>query len=163
MTSTDETCRWLTDELGLDAAINYRAPGGVEAGISEHCPNGVDVFFDNVGGKTLETVLDHLNIGARVVMSGAVSSYNATEPVPGPYNMFKIITQRATMKGFMVTDYVEQYPQALETMLDWLISGRIVNAEEVIEGIENTPRAWCRMFEGGNRGKLVVRLEGGKG
>ncbi len=160
MTSTDEKCRWLADELGIDAAINYRADGGLEAGIAEHCPNGVDVYFDNVGGRTLETVIGHLNERARVVLSGALATYNTTEPVPGPYNMFNLITQRATMAGFMVTDYVEQYPEAMEQLTAWLKSGALKNIEDVSVGIESTGPAFCKMFAGGNRGKLVVRLEG---
>jgi NADPH-dependent curcumin reductase CurA len=158
-TSTDEKCRWLVEELGLDAAINYRAAGGVAAGIARHCPNGVDVYFDNVGGSTLDTVLLHLNLGARVVLSGALAAYNASEPVPGPLNLFKLVTQRALMKGFMVTDYVAEYPAAIAEMTEWLKAGRLKNAEEVVEGIENTGAAFCRMFAGGNRGKLLVRLE----
>lgn len=163
MTSTDEKCRWLVEQLGLDAAINYRRDGGLEAGIREHCPDGIDVYFDNVGGQALDTVLAHLRIGARVVMSGALSNYNSTEPSPGPYNMFKIITQRATMQGFMVTDYVDQYPAAIEQLATWIQEGELKGVEEVVDGIENTPRAWCRMFQGGNRGKLVVRLADGEG
>jgi NADPH-dependent curcumin reductase CurA len=159
LTSTDDKCRWLVDELGLDAAINYRAPGGLEAGLARHCPDGVDVYFDNVGGPTLDTMLAHLRIGARVVMSGALAGYNASEPLPGPYNMFKIITQRATMKGFMVTDYVAEYPTAIQQLTAWLKEGRLKNAEEVVEGVENTGAAFCRMFAGGTRGKLVVRVD----
>ena len=158
MSSTDEKCKWLVDDLGLDAAINYRADGGVEAGIKRHCPEGVDVYFDNVGGETLDIVLAHLREKARVVLSGALSTYNSSEPAPGPYNMFKLITQRATMKGFMVTDYVEEYPAALAELTTWLKAGKLKNAEEVAVGIENTGPAFCRMFAGGNRGKLVVRL-----
>jgi len=159
LTSTDEKCRWLIDSVGVDAAINYRAEGGLEAGLVEHCPDGVDVFFDNVGGKTLDAVLAHLSERARVVLSGALSTYNSSEPVPGPYNMFKLITQRALMQGFMVTDYVEEYPAALAEMAGWLKSGELRNLEDVVVGIENTGPAFCRMFQGGNRGKLVVRLE----
>lgn len=157
--STDEKCRWLVEELGLDAAINYRASGGVAAGIARHCPNGIDVYFDNVGGETLDTVLLHLNVGARVVLSGALAAYNASEPVPGPVNLFKLITQRASMQGFMVTDHVGEYPAAIAEMTAWLKDGRLKNAEEVVDGIENTGAAFCRMFAGGNRGKLLVRLE----
>lgn len=160
MTSTEDKCRWLVDDLGLDGAINYRAEGGLEAGLDETCPDGVDVYFDNVGGKTLETVIGRLNVGARIVLSGALSTYNTTEPVAGPYNMFNLITQRATMAGFMVTDYVEQYPAALEELAGWLKEGRLQNVEDVAVGIENTGPAFCKMFAGGNRGKLVVRLTG---
>ncbi len=160
LTSTDEKCRWLVDELGLDAAINYRHPGGLEAGLARHCPDGVDVYFDNVGGRTLDTVLAHLRVGARVVLCGALAAYNEPEPLPGPYNMFKIITQRATVKGFMVTDYVAEYPAAIQQLTTWLKEGRLKNAEEVVLGVENTGAAFCRMFAGGNRGKLVVRVDG---
>ena len=163
LTSTDEKCRWLVDELGLDAAINYRQPGGLEAGLARHFPDGVDVYFDNVGGRTLDTVLAHLRSGARIVLCGALAAYNESEPVPGPYNMFKIITQRATVKGFMVTDYVAEYPAAIQQLTTWLKEGRLKNAEEVVLGVENTAAAFCRMFAGGNRGKLVVRVNGTEG
>ncbi len=162
MTSTDEKCAWLTEHLGIDGAINYRAEGGVEAGLARQCPQGVDVYFDNVGGETLDTVMAHLNPGARIVLSGSLATYNTTEPMPGPYNMFNLITQRATMAGFMVTDYVEEYPAALEEMTAWLKDGRLKDAEDVVVGIENTGPAFCKMFAGGNRGKLVVRLEAGE-
>jgi hypothetical protein len=163
LTSTDEKCRWLVEELGLDAAINYRQPGGLEAGLARHCPDGVDVYFDNVGGRTLDTVLAHLRIGARVVMCGALAAYNEAEPIPGPYNMFKIVTQRATLKGFMVTDYVAEYPAAIQQLTTWLKEGRLMNAEEMVEGVENTGAAFCRMFAGGNRGKLVVKVATAEG
>jgi NADPH-dependent curcumin reductase CurA len=163
LTSTDEKCRWLVEELGLDAAINYRQPGGLEAGLARHCPDGVDVYFDNVGGRTLDTVLAHLRIGARVVLCGALAAYNEAEPIPGPYNMFKIVTQRATLKGFMVTDYVAEYPAAIQQLTTWLKEGRLMNAEEMVEGVENTGAAFCRMFAGGNRGKLVVKVATAEG
>ncbi len=159
MTSSGEKCRWLRDALGVDAAIDYRAAGGLDAALREHCPGGVDVYFDNVGGEILDTVMAHLRERARVVLCGAVSTYGATAPVPGPRNMFKLITQRATMAGFMVTDYVGEYPQAIEQMTAWLKSGQLANAEDVVLGIENTAAAFCRMFASGNRGKSVVRLQ----
>jgi NADPH-dependent curcumin reductase CurA len=158
LTSTDAKCRWLVEELGLDAAINYRAEGALDAGIRRHCPDGIDVYFDNVGGETLDVILTHLRAGARVVMSGALAAYNATAPVPGPVNMFKVITQRATLKGFMVTDYVAEYPEGIRQLGAWISAGRLKNAEQIVDGIENTARAFCGMFRGENRGKVVVRL-----
>jgi hypothetical protein len=163
LTSSDDKCRWLVERLGLDGAINYRAPDGLEAGLVRHCVDGVDVYFDNVGGETLDTVLAHLRPGARVVMCGALASYNDATPRPGPYNMFKIITQRALMQGFMVTDYVSEYGAAIQELTDWIKQGRLQGAEEVAEGIEQTGPAFCRMFAGGNRGKLVVRVATARG
>ena len=158
LTSTEAKCRWLVDELGLDAAIDYRTPGSLEAGLDRHCPDGIDVYFDNVGGDLLDTALGRLRERGRVVMCGSLSSYDTVEPRPGPQNMFKVITQRATLKGFMVTDYVAEYPAAIEKLAGWLADGRLKAAEEVVDGIERTPQAWCDMFRGKNRGKLAVRL-----
>ncbi|MBM4245807.1 MAG: NADP-dependent oxidoreductase [Deltaproteobacteria bacterium] len=158
LTSSDDKCRWLVEELGLDGAINYRAGEGLETGLSRLCPDGIDVYFDSVGGATLDTALAHLRIGARVVMCGALAGYNDTKPLPGPFNMFKVITQRALLQGFMVTDYVAEYPAAIDELAGWLKEGRLRGAEEVVEGIEQTGPAFCRMFAGGNRGKLVVHV-----
>lgn len=160
LTGSDDKCRWLVENLGLDAAINYRAPGALERGLARHCPDGVDVYFDNVGGHTLDVLLACLRIGARVVLCGALASYNESQALPGPSNMFKIITQRATLKGFMVTDYVAEYPAAIQELTSWLKRGLLKNTEEMVHGIEQTGAAFCRMFAGGNRGKLVVRLGG---
>lgn len=158
LTSSDDKCRWLVDDLGLDAALNYRSDEGLAAGLARLCPDGIDVYFDNVGGATLDTALAHLRIGARVVMCGGLAGYNDTTPLPGPLNMFKIITQRALLQGFMVTDYVAEYPAAIAELAGWLKEGRLRGAEEVVEGIEQTGPAFCRMFAGGNRGKLVVHV-----
>lgn len=156
-TSSDDKCRWLVEELGIDGAINYRAPGGIAAGLDAQCPDGVDVYFDNVGGETLDETLARLNQGARVVLSGALSAYDQLEPPPGPRNMFKIITQRATLQGFMVTDQVERYPEGIAQLSGWLKEGKMKNVEQVIHGVEKTGDAFCQMFRGGNRGKLVVK------
>ncbi len=155
-TSSDEKCRWLVDELGIDAAINYKAPGGVAAGLDEHCPDGVDVYFDNVAGDTLDQTLARLKQGARVILSGALAAYDRVEPPPGPRNMFKVITARALLQGFMVTDQVERYPEGIAQLSAWLREGKIKNVEQMIHGVENTGDAFCQMFRGGNRGKLVI-------
>jgi NADPH-dependent curcumin reductase CurA len=161
LTSTDDKCRWLVDELGLDAAINYRAPGGLEAGLARHCPDGVDVYFDNVGGETLDTVLRSINLGARILICGAISQYNATEPVPGPSNYLSLLVHRARMEGFLVTDYESRYLEAWNALGGWISEGRIKSREDVVDGLENAPRALLRLFDGSNTGKLLVRISGG--
>ena len=158
LASTASKCRWLVDDVGLDAAIEYRSPDALASGFARHCPNGIDVYFDNVGGAVLDTALAHLAMHARVVMCGALASYDPTEPPPGVTNLFKLVTQRATMAGFMVTDYVPEYPAAAAEIADWIGSGRLRPVEDVRDGIDETPRAFCDMFRGVNRGKLVVRL-----
>jgi hypothetical protein len=158
LASTEAKCRWLVDALGLDAAIEYPKPGALEAGFARHCPDGIDVYFDNVGGRVLEAALEHLAPKARVVMCGALASYDAVRPESGPRNLFKIVTQRATMQGFMVTDYVAEYPAATAELAGWIAQGRLRPIEQVLDGIERTPQAFCDMFRGANQGKLVVRL-----
>jgi hypothetical protein len=158
LTSSEAKCRWLTETLGLDAAVAYRGAGALEAGLDRHCPDGIDVFFDNVGGRVLDAALARLAVGARVVMCGALAAYDGAAPAAGPRNLFKLVTQRATMRGFMVTDYVAEYPAAVAELAGWIAAGRLRAAEHVHRGIEETPRAFCDMFRGVNRGKLVVRL-----
>jgi len=158
LASSEDKCRWLVEEVGIDAAIDYRSPEGLAAGFARHCPNGIDVYFDNVGGAVLDAALAHLAMHARVVMCGALASYDPTRPAPGVTNLFKLVTQRASMAGFMVTDHVAEYPAAVTQLADWIVSGRLRPIEDLREGIEATPRAFCDMFRGGNRGKLVVRL-----
>ncbi len=162
LTSTEAKCRWLVDDLGLDAAVAYRDPGTLEAGLDRHCPGGIDVYFDNVGGRVLDAALARLAIGARVVMCGALASYEAAG-APGVTNLFQLVTRRATMRGFMVTDHVAEYPAAVSELAGWIAAGRLRPVEQVLDGIEETPRAFCAMFRGSNRGKLVVRLDAARG
>ena len=112
---SDEKCRWINEKLGFDAAINYKTESVPER-LQELCPNGIDVFFDNVGGKTLDAVLSLINVGARVVICGMISQYNAVKPVPGPYNFRTILTQRARVEGFIVLDYTDRYDEAYRQM-----------------------------------------------
>jgi len=163
LASTEAKCEWLVRELGLDAAVPYRAPEILDAGLARHCPDGIDVYFDNVGGRVLDAALARLAVGARVVMCGALAAYGGAEPPPGPVNLFKLVTQRATMRGFMVTDYVAEYPAAAAELAAWIASGRLRAVEELRHGIEATPGAFCDMFRGINRGKLVVRLDAARG
>ena len=160
-------CDWVVRELGFDACIDYKAaaPAGatrwdpVREGLKAHCPNGVDVYFDNVGGEILDTVLGRLNRKARVVICGAISQYNATAGVAGPKNYLSLLVNRARMEGFVVFDYAAQYPQAIAELSGLLKDGRIKSREDVVRGgVQAFPDALLRLFSGENFGKLVLRL-----
>ena len=157
---SDEKCRWIVEELGFDAAINYRTCTDLVKAIGEACPEGVDVYFDNVGGAILDATLLNLAKDARIVFCGAISTYNSTEPVPGPFNFWQILARSATVEGYLVSDYLDQFPQGIAQMRQWVSEGRIVFKEQVIDGLENTLDAFNLMFEGRNEGKLLVRLTG---
>jgi NADPH-dependent curcumin reductase CurA len=153
-----EKCRWLVDELGFDAAIDYKA-GDLRSQLREHAPERVDVFFDNVGGEILDAVLRRLARGARVVISGAVSQYNATEPPPGPTNYMQLLVMRASMTGFVIFDYAQRFPEAAAELAGWLASGELRSREDVVEGdIEQFPEVLLRLFRGENTGKLVLAV-----
>ena len=153
-----EKCRWLTEELGFDAAIDYKA-GDVRSQLREHAPDGIDVFFDNVGGEILDEVLRRLSRGARVVISGAISQYNATEPPLGPANYMQLLVMRASMTGFVVFDYAKRYPEAVAELLGWLQAGDLLSREDVVDGdIQQFPEVFLRLFRGENTGKLVLAV-----
>ena len=153
-----EKCRWLVDELGLDAAIDYKA-GDVRSQLREHAPDRVDVFFDNVGGEILDTVLLRLARGARVVISGAISQYNATEPPRGPANYMQLLVMRASMTGFVVFDYAQRYQEAVTQLGGWLRTGELRSREDVVQGdIQQFPEVFLRLFRGENTGKLVLAV-----
>lgn len=158
-----EKCAWLTGELGFDAAIDYRAgqsPGtAVATGLREHAPDGIDVYFDNVGGGILDACLARLARHARVVICGAISTYNATEATPGPSNYMSLLVNRARMQGFLVFDYADRFPAAAEEMAGWLRDGRLHAREEIVTGgIGAFPEALLRLFRGENTGKLVLEV-----
>jgi NADPH-dependent curcumin reductase CurA len=153
-----DKCRFLVEELGFDAAIDYKA-GAVRDELKEHAPQGVDVFFDNVGGSVLEDVLARLARGARVVLSGAVSQYNSTQPSAGPSNYMQLLVARASMTGFVVFDYAPRYHEATVELADWLRSGRLQSREHIVRGgIKEFPDALLKLFSGQNTGKLVLAL-----
>ena len=152
-----EKCRQLVEELGFDAAIDYKKDD-VNAALKTHCPNGVDVYFDNVGGDILDAVLLNLAMHARIVICGAISQYNSTEAIKGPANYLALLVKRATMKGLMVGDY---YPRAMEAFKDmggWIATGTLKTREDVVDGLENFPEAFQRLFSGQNNGKLVLKV-----
>jgi NADPH-dependent curcumin reductase CurA len=154
-----EKCAWLVDELGFDAAIDYKA-GDLRSQLKEAAPDRVDVYFDNVGGETLDQVLLRLARGARVVISGAVSGYNATEAPPGPANYMQLLVMRASMTGFVIFDYADRFGEAGAELGKWLASGELRSREDVVDGdISDFPDVLLRLFRGENTGKLILALE----
>jgi NADPH-dependent curcumin reductase CurA len=154
---TDEKCQWLTDELGFDAAINYKTQSVPEK-LKQYCPDGIDIYFDNVGGEILDAALALINMKARVVICGLISQYNAENPVPGPYNFMNILVKRARIEGFIVLDYFNQADEAVSKLANWLIEGKIKYRVDIIEGLENAPEAVNRLFDGSHKGKLMVKV-----
>lgn len=152
-----EKCDFVVNELGFDACIDYKG-SDVRAGLKEHCPNGVDVYFDNVGGDILDIVLTRINLKARIVICGAISQYNNTTPVKGPANYLSLLVNRARMEGMVVFDYADRYHVAVAALGKWLQEGKIKSREDVVRGIENFPQALNMLFEGKNFGKLVLQV-----
>jgi NADPH-dependent curcumin reductase CurA len=150
-------CDWVVNELGFDACIDYKA-GNVKAGLKEHCPKGVDVYFDNVGGEILDDVLARLARGARIVICGAISQYNNTTPVQGPKNYLSLLVHRASMKGMVVFDYADRFPQAVAELAGYLKEGRLKSKEDTVAGLQNFPEALLKLFSGENFGKLVLQV-----
>ena len=151
-------CDWVVKELGFDACIDYKA-GAVKDGLKEHCPKGVDVYFDNVGGEILDTVLTRINRKARIIICGAISQYNNTEAMRGPKNYMSLLVNRARMEGMVVFDYADRYPQAIAEMAGYLKDGRMKSKEDVVEGgVAAFPGALGMLFSGRNFGKLVLEV-----
>jgi hypothetical protein len=154
---TAEKCAWIVDELGFDAAVNYRTDN-VAASLRALCPEGIDLYYDNVGGEILDICLAQLAMRARVVMCGAISIYNEKERPSGPRNIFNLIIKRARMEGFLVLDYLDRFLEAQIAMVGWLADGRVKHAEHIVDGLEAAPEALNLLFTGGNTGKVIVRL-----
>ena len=152
-----EKCRWLTEVAGLDAAIDYKQ-GNLDEQIAAACPDKWDVFFDNVGGDTLEAALNHLNLYSRVVMCGGISGYNAEEPIPGPSNLMNLVTNRGRMEGFIILDYMPRAMEAIQDLMGWVMSGDLKFQVDVQEGFENIPNTLRRLYTGENHGKQLLKL-----
>lgn len=153
---TQEKCQWLTDELGFDAAVNYKTES-LYRSLSKSCPNGIDLCFENVGGKLLATVLNLINIHARIVLCGQISQYNVSGLSQGP-SLSNIIQKRARIEGFLAGDYFPHAKEAIADLQKWVEEGRIQYRIDVVEGLENAPRAISKLFDGSNKGKLMVRV-----
>ena len=152
-------CDWVVKELGFDACIDYKAgPASVKDGLKQHCPGGVDIYFDNVGGEILDTVLTRINRGARIIICGAISQYNNTTAVQGPKNYLSLLVNRARMEGIVVFDYADRYHLAVTEMALYLKDGRMKSKEDVVKGIDTFPEALNKLFNGENFGKLVLQV-----
>lgn len=155
---SDDKCRWLTDQAGIDGAVNYRTAKSLFAEVSRACPKGIDIYYENVGGEHLETALELMNNRGRLVMCGMISMYNALEAPPGPRNLVNVIGRSLKMQGFVVSDFIDMVPQFYADMGGWLAAGRMKWQETVHEGIANAPQAFLGLFRGDNAGKMLVRL-----
>jgi hypothetical protein len=152
-----DKCDWIVKDLGFDAAIDYKHDD-VKAALKQHCPKGVDVYFDNVGGDILDTVLTQLAMRARIVVCGAISQYNNTTPVKGPSNYLSLLVNRARMEGMVVFDYASRYAEAAREMAGWMAQGKLKTREDIVEGIETFPETLLKLFKGENTGKLVLKV-----
>jgi hypothetical protein len=150
-----DKCRFITAELGYDAAIDYKSEDVARA-LRRHCPKGVDVYFDNVGGDILDAALAQLALRGRVVLCGAISQYNSTTGVKGPSNYLSLLVNRGRMEGMIVFDYAHRYPEAARELAGWLAAGKLKTREDVVDGLENFPEALLKLFKGENTGKLVL-------
>jgi NADPH-dependent curcumin reductase CurA len=153
----EEKCYSLINELGFDGAIDYKSED-LHAALKRECPNGVDVFFDNVGGDILDAVLSRLAPKARVVICGAISQYNNTSPVKGPANYLSLLFNRARMEGFVVMDYAPRFAEAGQELAGWLAQGKLKSREHIVEGLETFPETLLKLFSGENFGKLVLKI-----
>ena len=153
-----DKCRWLVDALGLDAAIDHRE-GNVYAALKSKCPAGIDVYFDNTGGPILEAALSRMNLNGRIVCCGVVSQYDTTTPASGPRGVpGLLVTKRVKMQGFIVSDYVDLLAQAERELAQWTAQGKLVVAEDVIDGLDNAPAGLVGLLAGDNRGKRMIRV-----
>jgi NADPH-dependent curcumin reductase len=152
-----DKCRWLTDELGFDAAVDYKR-GTILEDLRTACPDGIDVHFENVGGEILDAALTLINLRARIVICGLIASYNAVGPVPGPYMFRNILMKRARCEGFIIFDYARRYGEATAALREWIGGGRLKYSVEEVAGLEHAPAALNKLFEGSNAGKLIVKI-----
>ncbi|MGC8527308.1 NADP-dependent oxidoreductase [Acidiphilium sp.] len=153
----EDKCRYIVDELGFDAAIDYKTES-VPDRLRETCPNGIDVYFDNVGGQILDDCLARINLRARIVICGAISQYNSTTPVRGPANYLSLLVNRARMQGMIVFDWADRYPEGMRAMAGWLKEGKLKSREDIVDGLDNFPETLLKLFTGENFGKLVLKV-----
>jgi NADPH-dependent curcumin reductase CurA len=150
-------CQYLVKELGFDAAIDYKSENVFNA-LRQHCPKGIDVYFDNVGGDILDAVLPLINVGARIAICGAISQYNNTIPIKGPSNYLSLLVNRATMRGFIVFDFANRYAEAGRDMAGWLAAGKLKSREDIVNGLQTFPDTLLKLFKGENNGKLMIKV-----
>jgi NADPH-dependent curcumin reductase CurA len=154
---SDEKCQWIVNDLGFDAAINYKKENVREA-LKKACPKGIDIDFENVGGEILDAVLSLMNLHGRVSLCGLISQYNATEPIPGPYYFANILTKQMRVEGFIVTSFMHRAPEGVAELSKWYLEGKLKYRVDVVEGLRNAPSALNKLFDGSNQGKLIVKI-----
>jgi NADPH-dependent curcumin reductase CurA len=152
-----EKCRTVIEDYGFDAAVDYKT-GDIRKTLKTACPDGIDVYFDNVGGEILEACLGLINRRARIVICGAISQYNATTPPKGPANYLSLLINRARMEGMIVFDYADRYGLAARDMAGWMAEGKLKGREDIVAGIETFPETLLKLFSGENNGKLVLKV-----
>lgn len=152
-----DKCDFVVNELGFDACIDYKNES-VRDGLKTHCPKGVDVYFDNVGGDILDDVLTRINMKARIIICGAISQYNNTTPVKGPANYLSLLVNRARMEGIVVFDYADRYHLGMAEMAKWMQEGTFKTREDIVDGLDNFPETLLMLFEGKNFGKLILQV-----
>ena len=156
-----EKCAYVVDELGFDAAVDYKAPG-LRNALAQTCPDGIDVYFDNVGGQVLNAALGNLAMGARIVICGAISQYNAEVPTPGPSNYMSLLVRRGTMAGFLVFDYASEYRAARKRLARWVADDQLTAPETLVKGtVSDFNDVLLRLFSGDNVGKLILDVRTG--
>ncbi|MCY3980702.1 MAG: NADP-dependent oxidoreductase, partial [Alphaproteobacteria bacterium] len=155
---SDEKCAWLRDEAGVDAVINYKVCGDLEAALAAACPDGVDVYFDNVGGAHLQAALSQMNFFGRIVACGMIAGYNDNAPRPGPNNLFLIVGRRLSIQGFIVSDHGARTDDFLADVSGWIREDKIRWRETIAEGLEAAPGAFIGLFHGDNFGKMCVKV-----
>jgi NADPH-dependent curcumin reductase len=152
-----DKCRYIVQELGFDAAIDYKSED-VRKSLRTHCPEGLNIYFDNVGGTILEAALANLARGARIVICGAISQYCNTGPIAGPSNYMSLLVNRASMKGMLVFDYADRYAQAGAEMAAWMAAGKLKSREDIVEGLATFPETLLKLFKSENSGKLMLKV-----
>ena len=155
---SDEKTALLRSKFKFDQVINYKTVSDMKEAIREACPNGVDIYFDNVGGEISDAVLANINKHARLPICGAISLYNETETPVGPRLQPILLTKSATMRGFIVSDFAEKFPQAIQQLTNWLNEGKLTYAETIVNGFNHIPQAFLDLFEGKNEGKMIVKI-----
>ncbi len=155
---SDEKLKWITEELGFDAGINYKTSENIYKDLARHCPDGINCYFDNVGGPVTDAVFPLLALNAHVAVCGQISVYNASKAEMGPRLLWNVIPSRATIQGFLVFDYFDRFPEAMKDLTEWVVSGKIKYRENIVDGIENAPNAFIGLFHGENTGKQLVKI-----
>jgi len=158
ITSSETKSQKLINEFGFDACLNYKSTTPLSALIAKECPDGIDYYFDSIGGQMLEDAIENIAQNGRIALCGAIANYSSLDPQPGPKNLFNLVVRQASMKGLMTHYESDRYDEMRNQLFQWMKEGKLKNAENCVEGIERTPSAFCGMFTGNNFGKTIIKL-----